>query len=107
MATRSEQFRAEQQRRAHNPKKKRRRAKRRVQDSAYKTHPTKHAARKATYAFEPTPVTARPSRKSTRGSANHAKPDTNLNLREERQKGSPETRFEKARAKRTHVRGRS
>lgn len=60
---------------------------------------------KAAYAFESPAADGRRSRKSTRGSANRSKPDTNFNLRESLVKGSPEARFRKARAKNTRVRG--
>jgi hypothetical protein len=66
----------------------------------------KHAERKATHALEPDRE-GRPSRESSRKSANRAKPDTNFNLREELQKGSPETRFRKADAGAGRVRGKS
>jgi hypothetical protein len=70
-----------------------------------KTHPNKRAERKATYALEKPSGDGRRSRKSTRASANRSKPDTNLNLREARQKGSPENRFAKAQARATRARG--
>jgi hypothetical protein len=58
----------------------------------------------ASYALELPAADGRRSRKSTRGSANRAKADTNFNLREAMVKGSPEARFRKAKAKRTRVR---
>ena len=59
---------------------------------------------KAAYALESPAADGRHSRKSTRGSANRLKTDTNLNLRESLVKGSPEARFRKARAKSSRVR---
>lgn len=67
-------------------------------------HENKHAGKKASYALEAQATEGAPSRKSTRASANRAKPDTNLTLREERRKTSPETRFRKAKARATGVR---
>jgi hypothetical protein len=68
-----------------------------------RSHDKKHAAKKATYALEDT-ANGRVSRKSTRKSANRAKSDTNFNLRENLQKGSPTARFRKASAR---TRGRA
>ncbi len=93
MATRSEQFRSESQRKGGAKKKRKNPA---------KTKPTRakgHAAKKATYALEEKSA-KRPSRKSSRKSANRAKPDAALNVREEIQKGSPERAYEKAAARR-------
>jgi hypothetical protein len=64
-----------------------------------------HSASKATYAFEPTAEGARASRKSTRKEANRSKADTNLNLREQLQKGSPEALSRKAIVRSLRVRG--
>jgi hypothetical protein len=61
------------------------------------TRNKKHAGRKATYALEESGA-GRPSRKSTRKSANHAKPDAGLNVREELRKGSPTARYRRAHA---------
>lgn len=106
MATASEQDRARKQRRGMTAKARRRRAARKSRaEKLSARHATEHARRKATYALEPVPQTGTPSRKSTRASANRRKADTNLNLREEMQKGSPESRFGKARAKSVRVRG--
>ena len=103
MATRAEQFRTEDQRNS-----KRKEAPNPVKKARTTENPAKRARRvpgNAAYAFEAPAADGRRSRKSTRGSANRAKPDTNLNLRESRVKGSPEARFRKARAKKTRVRG--
>jgi hypothetical protein len=51
---------------------------------------SKRAGKKATYAFEGT--AARRSRKSTRKSANRAKPDAGLTIREEFRKSAPKER---------------
>jgi len=108
MATRSQQFRVAQERRhpaaraAISPRPKVLGGKRGSR-SAF----MKHAEKKATYAFEVAAADGRHSRKSTRGSANRAKPDTNFNLREALLKGSPEARFRKARARSARVRGSS
>lgn len=96
MATRAEQYRAEEQRKG----------KRKVRSGRSKpgvpgpkrTRAKKHAAKKATYALEETKG-KRPSRKSTRKAANRMKPDAGLNRREELQKGSPENRYEKSAAR--------
>jgi hypothetical protein len=92
MATRSEQFRADAQRTGKKKKRKNPEAKK-------PTRAKSHAAKKATYALEEAGG-KRPSRKSSRKSANRAKPDSGLNIREEIQKGSPERAYEKAAAKR-------
>jgi hypothetical protein len=104
MATRAEQFRTEEQRDSN------RRAARPHQAKTKRATKGRHAgpsavANKATYTLESPAADGRRSRKSTRGSANRSKPDTNFNLREALVKGSPEARFRKARAKNTRVRG--
>jgi hypothetical protein len=102
MATRAEQFHADEQRTGRSrvrkgrskpgvPRKKRSRAK-------------AHAAKKATVALEV--GGKRPSRKSTRSSANRAKTDASYNRVEELRKGSPESRYRKAEAKGSRVRGK-
>lgn len=50
-----------------------------------------HAARKASFALEDS-ATGRPSRKSSRGSSNRAKPDSNLKRRQTRATSSPKSR---------------
>lgn len=107
MATKAESLHAEDQRRGLTRRaKKRAKARKTRADKLGAPHETKRAGKKASYAMEVPTTDRRPSRKSTRSSANRLKPDTNLNLREERQKGSPENRFRKARARRARVRGR-
>ncbi len=96
MATRSEQFRAQAQRHASKKSKKKAaehvakksRAKRKT-----KAHENVRAGRKATVALEPRSPNARPSRKSSRASANRMKYDTNIELRSERAKSTPESRY--------------
>ena len=108
MATRSEQNHADEQRHGQRDTKTNKRVNRSRPGSAPsdRSRSKKHAERKATHAIEPDRK-GRPSRESTRKSANRAKPDTSLNLREELQKGSPETRFRKAAAGADRVRGKS
>lgn len=95
MATRSEEYRSSEQRRARGKKKT---SDPKKPSGGTRSRAKKHAGRKATYALEDT-GTAKPSRKSTRKSANRAKPDANLNGREALQKGSPEARFRRANAR--------
>jgi len=105
MATRSEQFRANEQRKhAKNAKPVRAAAARRPQTDETSQR-TEHARKKATHALEITAAGKRPTRKSTRGSANRAKPDTTFNLVESLVKGSPEARFRKANARSLRIRG--
>ena len=59
---------------------------------------SQHAARSAAYALDDS-ATGKPSRKSTRGSANASKPDSNLQRRQIRKTRSPSTRAAKAEAK--------
>jgi hypothetical protein len=96
MATKSETFHAKEQRAAANaePKVRPERSKPGAAPGE-RTRSKKHAEKKATYALE-APTEGRPSRKSTRKSANRAKPDTNLHLRDTRQKTSPEARARRA-----------
>lgn len=93
MATRSETFRSAQER-THKPNKAaKKRASRANHDPRGRaTHENRRAGRKATYALEPRVASKRPSRKSTRKSANRAKPDTNMNLRSERRQDSARSR---------------
>jgi hypothetical protein len=106
MATRAEQFRSAQMgqrdksedRASSNGRKK-------PKKSEWRSE-SKHAGVKATHALEETSSGARPSRKSTRASANRAKPDAHMQLGEERVEASPETRARRARVSRTRVRGK-
>ncbi|MCC7536402.1 MAG: hypothetical protein IT379_09320 [Deltaproteobacteria bacterium] len=61
---------------------------------------SQHAAKKATYALEDS-ATGRPSRKSTRKSANATKTDSNLRRRQTRTVRAPKARAEKAKARKT------
>ena len=107
MATRAEKEHANKQRRGPTPKAQKRRAARKERREKFESlHPTRHAGAKASYAIERPSKEGRASRKTTRDSANRAKPDTNFNLREEMVKGSPESRFRKARTQAARVRGR-
>lgn len=107
MATKAEQFHAEEQRRGGGG------ARRGKNKSGSKPgspprarSPEKtHAGKKATHALERTAKGQRPSRKSTRKSANRAKPDATFNRQEQQRKGSPEARFHKAAARASRVRG--
>ncbi len=97
MATQAEQHRAEEQRTNRAPRVRQGRSKPGVAPKV-RARAKKHAEHKATYALEETNG-KRPSRKSTRKSANRSKPDAALNAREQLQKGSPEQRARKARAR--------
>lgn len=101
MATRSEQFHAEEQRRGESAEERDRREARSKPGAplSERSRAKKHAEKKATYALEETADGAQPSRKSTRKSANRAKPDANLTLRASLQKGSPEARYRKSSAR--------
>jgi hypothetical protein len=102
MATRSEQARDEEQRNRIASARKRATAK---TASGTKVRRAKgRTAEKATYAYE-APREGKPSRKSTRKSANRSKPDAGFNLRESLQKGSPESRARRSLAKASRARG--
>jgi hypothetical protein len=100
MATKAEEFRSREQKKG-KPSKVSAKKPRKAKWSRAKSH----AASKATHAFEPTAPGKRPSRESSRSSANRAKADSGFDLTEELKKGKPENRALKARAKRTRVRG--
>ena len=102
MATRGERARDEDQRRS---------AARKRADSAKRGKVARKPARKAgrvaakaTYAYE-APRPGKPSRKSTRKSANRAKADASFNQRESLQRGSPEARARRARVQASRARG--
>ena len=97
MATKSEQFHAEEQQTGNDKATREGRSKPGI--------PEGDRSRDKTYALEET--SGQPSRKSTRKSANRAKPDASLNLREALQKGSPEAKFRKAKAQGRRVQGSS
>lgn len=97
MATRSEQFKSEEQRQRQGaPAKQAKRAK------PPESRERDHAGQKATYAFEPEAADGSRTRKSTRKSANRAKPDAALNGREALQKGSPTARYRRSAARDGH-----
>ncbi|HXX66850.1 MAG TPA: hypothetical protein VEK07_06700 [Polyangiaceae bacterium] len=102
MATKAEQFRSEEMRQGERTK--RRQPQKKPKKSEW-SRKSKHAGAKATRALEKTEPGHRPSRESTRSSANRAKGDTALNLTEEKRKGSPESRARRSVAKRARVRG--
>ena len=104
MPTRGEQFRYEQER-TNNKGGAKSASKQSHKKGVVVRTGSGHVGKKATYAEEPKREHGPPSRKSSRKSANRSKPDSNLNLREEMQKGSPESTFRKTRAKRSRVRG--
>jgi hypothetical protein len=106
MPTRAESFHARSQRRGLTAKaKKLAKARKTRAEKLREAHESKRAGAKATWAREAPSPSGRVSRKSTRASANRAKPDSNLDLREQRTKGSPASRFRKARSRRLRVRG--
>jgi hypothetical protein len=100
MATKAEQFRSREQKKGKPSK-----VSTKKPPKAKWGRAKGHAASKATYALEPSAPGTRPSRESSRSSANRAKPDTAYNLTEETKKGAPENRARKARAKSMRVRG--
>ncbi len=106
MATRSEQSRAEEQRsrRAANSGTKKTGGSKPGVAPRDRSASKEHAGKKATYALE-APIEGRPSRKSTRKSANRSKPDSGMNIREALQKGTPEAKYRKARAGSVRARG--
>jgi hypothetical protein len=93
MATRAEQKRADDQRAQAAKKKPSVKRSKPGTPKAARSRDKKHAAKKATYALETNK--GRASRKSTRKSANRAKPDAALNGREQIVKGAPSRRFER------------
>ena len=102
MATKAEQFRSTEER---TRRKKKRVSIKKPKKGAWGRSKS-HAAKKATHALEPTEPGKRPSRESTRSSANRAKPDAPFNITEETRKGAPSERARKARAKGARVRGK-
>lgn len=106
MATRAQSLHAEEQRHGLTERaRKRNKARKTRAEKLGSVHETRRAGKKASYAKEAQSTHGQPSRKSTRSSANRAKPDTNLNLREERRKSSPKNRFRKAKVRGSRVRG--
>ena len=107
MATRSEQYHADEQRRGDATRGKRDgRAKPGIPPED-RSHDKKHAGQKATHALEEVEDGKRPSRKSTRGGANHTKPDSGLGLRAAQAKAKPEAVAARARVRNgMHASGR-
>lgn len=68
------------------------------------SHDKAHARSKATHALESSSG-ARPSRESTRGSANRVKSDAARNITQEARRNAPEQVARHARARAAHVRG--
>ncbi len=96
MATKAERFRAEVQRSLQKPKPK-----------PHKPEPVGGQTRVSQHAAVKLETSAtKPSRKSTRSSANRSKPDSNLQRRESRARRSPESRAEVASARDTKVRSK-
>jgi hypothetical protein len=105
MATRSEQFRANQQRKHPKQVTPTRSAAPKRTPTTAQSRRTQHASKKATYVLEVVEKGQRPTRKSTRKSANRSKPDAKFNILESLVKGSPESRFRKASAQSKRVGG--
>ena len=99
MATKAEQYRSMQQRRRRRGRVSAKKPKKAAWDKS-----KSHAGAKATHALEVARPGKRPSRKSTRSSANRAKADAAFNITEETRKGAPSARARTARAKRKRVR---
>jgi hypothetical protein len=109
MATRAERFRADananaNEERRGGARRKRRVARKKPKKAAW-SRDKNHARVKATHALEENKPGRRPSRESTRGSANRAKADAPFNITEEKRKGAPEPRARKELVRRTKVRG--
>ncbi len=100
MATRAEQFRSSTQR-SGKPKHVSKKKAKKVEWS----HDKAHAGSKATHAMEVSE--GRPSRESTRGSANRAKADAARNITEGVRQGAPSARARRSRVKSRKVRGSS
>jgi hypothetical protein len=101
MATRAEQFHSSAQR-SGTPK---RISKKKPKKSTW-SHDKAHAGSKATHAMEPARA-GRPSRESTRGTANRAKADSARNITEEVRQGAPSARARRSQVKSKKVRGSS
>lgn len=103
MATKAEDVRASAQKKGPSKKK----AKKLVQRKPKRSHAEPVAAgRKATYAKETTAKGKRPSRKSTRASANRAKADSTIEIRSELAKNAPTERARSVKRKARHPRGK-
>jgi hypothetical protein len=102
MATRSERQHSEEIKRG--PRRSARTSKKKPKKSEW-SHDKAHAGAKATRALETVARGTRPSRESTRRSANHAKADAPMNITQEARKGSPANRARRSLAKTVKVRG--
>ena len=105
MATKAEKFRANEEKTGIKGRKPKRKSKKKPKKATWK-HESHHADVKATHALEARPAKGkRPSRVSSRASANRAKGDASFERREEDKKTSPESRYRKASARKSRVRG--
>jgi hypothetical protein len=105
MATRAERFHADQEKSGDKGRKPKRKSKKKPKKSAWKRE-SHHAEVKATHALEPRPSKGkRPSRVSSRASANRAKGDASFEHRQEDKKTSADSRYRKSRARASRVRG--
>lgn len=105
MATRAQTKRSDTQKKGLTERARKRNAARKGCAKANAKQPKKYAERSAPYAMEAPSPSGKRSRRSTRASSDHLKPDASLDLREQLQKGSPEARYRKTRAKAARVRG--
>ncbi len=103
MATRAQRFRAAEERRGKVASKRRRAGSRPGVAPEDRARRKPRVARKAPFALEE--GAGRPSRRSTRSSANRAKPDSNFNRRESMVKNAPDARFRRASARGARARG--
>ena len=92
MATKAEAFKASVEQSNHHAKPKRGSRMNPRVDEAGVPHVNLAADKESPYPLEDHAPGARPSRKSTRGAANHLKPDHSLNVREAVVTASPENR---------------
>ena len=104
MATKAEQFQMNEVRARPKTAKPKKHARPRKPDPMTAKPGTARSRRtpdgnKATFALESMTPEAKPSRKSTRRSANHAKPDSNLQRRQAQRVGSPKARAAKSTAR--------
>lgn len=102
MSTKAEQQRQSQQRANRAANRSRAATSKRAARSASSVNKTR-VSQKASYAQEPGPKGA--SRKSTRKSANHSRPDAGLHGRKEQEITSPSSRYRHDAAQKTRVRG--
>jgi hypothetical protein len=104
MATKAEQWKSEEERTHGTGKHKSHVAEKKPKKATW-SHDKHHAATKATHALEEVAPGTRPSRESTRGSANRNKSDAAANLTEQSKKGAPTNRARKSRVAGAKVRG--